>query len=387
TGAVRSGVSGDAALGDRPLLLSAGTGGAARGGARRRRRLCVDLPARARRAVPQRRELRAAALRSGRPRRAPRGAAAGPAGARAVRPHGGPRRAVRARVQVPRRRAAVCAASALGDQLPKLLGDEVSHREPAGAPRLAAGLRPRGGRAVAGRSATNARERQRRARRGRARRAARALRLGAAGPVPGDDRDLCPGRARQDPKQRLGLGRRGDPAHAHRLRQRAQARARQLALTARCRVGAARLALSTARVDELVARARRAAGLAGQNRGADLGAGRLGVPRGRAALDGDRVPLPAVLRRVRPLLPGGAVARAPPGARRRAARASTVAKVEMKNWLAFLTVEQWRRIDAEYKTEALPSLRAGAVLVTAAVALLLPRYFGRASFIESVPSA
>lgn len=59
----------------------------------------------------------------------------------------------------------------------------------------------------------------------------------------------------------------------------------------------------------------------------------------------------------------------------------------MKNWLAFLTVEQWRRIDAEYKTEALPSLRAGAVLVTAAVALLLPRYFGRASFIESVPSA
>jgi uncharacterized protein len=59
----------------------------------------------------------------------------------------------------------------------------------------------------------------------------------------------------------------------------------------------------------------------------------------------------------------------------------------MKNWLEFLTVEQWRRIDAEYKTSELPSWRAAAVLVTCALALTLPRYFGRGSFIEGLPVA
>jgi hypothetical protein len=40
------------------------------------------------------------------------------------------------------------------------------------------------------------------------------------------------------------------------------------------------------------------------------------------------------------------------------------------------TVEQWALIDQTYRTESLPDLRAGLVLVTAAVCLVIPKYFG-----------
>ena len=42
-----------------------------------------------------------------------------------------------------------------------------------------------------------------------------------------------------------------------------------------------------------------------------------------------------------------------------------------------LTVDPWRAIDVEYRTETLPDLRPACVLVTAAVALVLPRFFGQ----------
>lgn len=48
-----------------------------------------------------------------------------------------------------------------------------------------------------------------------------------------------------------------------------------------------------------------------------------------------------------------------------------------KTWLERWTVDQWRAIDAQYRTEALPSLRAALVLATAAIALVLPRYYGQ----------
>ncbi|MET0391057.1 MAG: CPBP family intramembrane glutamic endopeptidase [Polyangiales bacterium] len=53
-----------------------------------------------------------------------------------------------------------------------------------------------------------------------------------------------------------------------------------------------------------------------------------------------------------------------------------------KSWLRRATLEQWEAIDREYRVEALPSYRAAAVLVTAAVALILPRYFGQTSSLE-----
>lgn len=41
-----------------------------------------------------------------------------------------------------------------------------------------------------------------------------------------------------------------------------------------------------------------------------------------------------------------------------------------------LTIEPWQAIDAQYRTESLPDARPAWVLVTAAVALTLPRFFG-----------
>lgn len=40
-------------------------------------------------------------------------------------------------------------------------------------------------------------------------------------------------------------------------------------------------------------------------------------------------------------------------------------------------LDPWRAIDAEYRERSLPDWRAAAVLVTAALALVLPRYFGQ----------
>ncbi len=51
-----------------------------------------------------------------------------------------------------------------------------------------------------------------------------------------------------------------------------------------------------------------------------------------------------------------------------------------------LTVEQWAAIDREYKSEATPARNARAVLLTAALALVIPRYFGSPSSFQRFPS-
>lgn len=53
--------------------------------------------------------------------------------------------------------------------------------------------------------------------------------------------------------------------------------------------------------------------------------------------------------------------------------------------LRTFTVEQWRAIDAQYRTETLPDLRPAAVLVTAALALVLPRFFGQERALDDYP--
>ena len=47
-----------------------------------------------------------------------------------------------------------------------------------------------------------------------------------------------------------------------------------------------------------------------------------------------------------------------------------------KRLFTALTLEQWRAIDAQYRTESLPDARPACVLVTAAVSLVLVRFFG-----------
>jgi hypothetical protein len=49
-------------------------------------------------------------------------------------------------------------------------------------------------------------------------------------------------------------------------------------------------------------------------------------------------------------------------------------------WLRRLTVEQWQAIDAERRDKTLPSHEAALILLTAAIALILPRYFGQEGF-------
>lgn len=50
-----------------------------------------------------------------------------------------------------------------------------------------------------------------------------------------------------------------------------------------------------------------------------------------------------------------------------------------------ITLDQWVAIDHEYRREALPNFRAAAVLLTAAIALVIPRYFGSPSSFEKFP--
>jgi membrane protease YdiL (CAAX protease family) len=57
-------------------------------------------------------------------------------------------------------------------------------------------------------------------------------------------------------------------------------------------------------------------------------------------------------------------------------------------WRALLrkvTVEQWHAIDADYRTETLPDSRPAWVLVTAALALVLPRFFGQERALDDFP--
>jgi hypothetical protein len=50
-----------------------------------------------------------------------------------------------------------------------------------------------------------------------------------------------------------------------------------------------------------------------------------------------------------------------------------------------ITLEQWAAIDDEYRREPLPSFKAAAVLITAAIALVIPRYFGSPSSFQHFP--
>jgi uncharacterized protein len=56
-----------------------------------------------------------------------------------------------------------------------------------------------------------------------------------------------------------------------------------------------------------------------------------------------------------------------------------------KELLGKLTVEPWRAIDAQYRSETLPDLRPAWVLVTAAVALVLPRFIGQERHLAEYP--
>ncbi|HEX4351514.1 MAG TPA: CPBP family intramembrane glutamic endopeptidase [Polyangiales bacterium] len=49
------------------------------------------------------------------------------------------------------------------------------------------------------------------------------------------------------------------------------------------------------------------------------------------------------------------------------------------------TLDQWRAIDQQYRSESPPDLRAAAVLVTAAICLILPRYFGQHQTFDDYP--
>jgi uncharacterized protein len=50
-----------------------------------------------------------------------------------------------------------------------------------------------------------------------------------------------------------------------------------------------------------------------------------------------------------------------------------------------ISIEQWAAIDAEHRTEPLPNLKAAAVLVTAAIALVIPKYFGSPATFDDFP--
>lgn len=56
-----------------------------------------------------------------------------------------------------------------------------------------------------------------------------------------------------------------------------------------------------------------------------------------------------------------------------------------KDRLRTATVAQWQAIDTEYRTESLPDLRAAGVLVTAALCLVLPRFFGQHQAFDDYP--
>jgi len=55
------------------------------------------------------------------------------------------------------------------------------------------------------------------------------------------------------------------------------------------------------------------------------------------------------------------------------------------HWLRHFTIDQWRAIDAQYRSESLPSMRAALVLIAAALGLVLPRYFGQERAFASSP--
>ena len=57
----------------------------------------------------------------------------------------------------------------------------------------------------------------------------------------------------------------------------------------------------------------------------------------------------------------------------------------LQGWLRWLTVEQWAAIDAQYRKQPLPSFQSAAVLLTAALALVIPKYFGSPGSFDDFP--
>jgi CAAX protease family protein len=49
---------------------------------------------------------------------------------------------------------------------------------------------------------------------------------------------------------------------------------------------------------------------------------------------------------------------------------------DLRAWVRKATLQQWALIDETYRKQPLPDLRAAAVLVTAAICLVIPKYFG-----------
>lgn len=58
----------------------------------------------------------------------------------------------------------------------------------------------------------------------------------------------------------------------------------------------------------------------------------------------------------------------------------------MTGLLRKLTVEQWRAIDRDYMDRALPDARVAWILIAAAIALILPRYFGSHEHATAIPA-
>jgi Type II CAAX prenyl endopeptidase Rce1-like len=55
------------------------------------------------------------------------------------------------------------------------------------------------------------------------------------------------------------------------------------------------------------------------------------------------------------------------------------------SFLRWATFEQWLAIDREYRQNSLPNFKSAAVLITAALALVIPRYFGSPLSFEERP--
>jgi len=53
--------------------------------------------------------------------------------------------------------------------------------------------------------------------------------------------------------------------------------------------------------------------------------------------------------------------------------------------LSKITIEPWNAIDAQYRDRDLPDLRPACVLVTAAVALVIPRFYGQERSLKQLP--
>jgi hypothetical protein len=59
--------------------------------------------------------------------------------------------------------------------------------------------------------------------------------------------------------------------------------------------------------------------------------------------------------------------------------------VRLRTWIRRATVEQWASIDRAHPTQPLPNPQAAIVLVTAAICLVIPKYFGSPESFQHFP--